>query len=292
MAGHSSSQMPTGLSQRDSSAQARITGGKKRSQPAVLMSLAVAEVAALWFSVAMGSHIPRLWLPQMGAGHTTLTISDADKVHHLKDVLRLKAGEAVHIFNQTMGEYTATVVEVKKQAITLQLDAARRAPEVTPEVHIYFAPLKRQATEFLIEKVTELGATHLHPVITAHTQVRSINHDRLMAIAIDAAEQCARLNVPTIAEPIDLFALRPETPLLAAQESTRAVSHSLQQVLATHKDACSVLIGPEGGFSEAEDAWLAKQSNIISVSLGRNILRAETAAILACGIISLYREAP
>lgn len=259
------------------------------------MSLAVAADAVLWFAGAiMSSHIPRLWVPEMAHNATALTIADANRAHHLRDVMRLKAGSPVIVFNADAGEYEATIDSITKSSIGLAIGKQTRVAQASlPAIRIFFAPLKRQATEMLIEKATELGTTHFQPVLTAHTQVRTVNNDRLQAIAVDAAEQCSRLSVPHIGTPCDLHAIQSVLPegvmLFAALENSRETVPLLGEAVRDITD-CAVLIGPEGGFSPDEAAWLERQPFVRAVSLGDNILRAETAAMLAAGIMSLAKR--
>lgn len=235
----------------------------------------------------MSSHIPRLWLPQMAADSKICTIGDAARVHHLRDVLRLKTGDKVFVFNDTAGEWLATVTNPQKNSLEVTLDECTRRPITMPRLSIYFAPLKRQATEWMVEKTTELGATDFFPIITAHTQVREINSERLRAIALDAVEQCGRLDVPVFHDSQKLHKLNIAAGLFAAIEGDAAIPR-LTDAVQAHNKTTAILIGPEGGFSTDEAAWLKTQSNIVPVSLGKNILRAETAAILACGVLNLY----
>lgn len=246
-----------------------------------------------WFAGdIMSSHIPRIWLAQTLDEGETVILSDSDRLHHLRDVLRLKRGEAVTLFNSTSGEYTASITDVGRSAITFAMGSRQRTAAPLVARHILFAPLKRQATEWLIEKTTELGATHLHPILTDHTQVRSVNAQRLQAIAVDAVEQSGQFHIPQIMAPTTIAAALRQlggTPVFAAIEPQRdsALPH-LHTVAPRQPVATAVIIGPEGGFSTPETELLRKQSGVTAVSLGSQVLRAETAAILACGILGLY----
>lgn len=221
-----------------------------------------------------------------------VALTEPDRLHHLRDVLRVKRGDALSLFNAAAGELSATVEDVSRNAITFKIGQQSRGPHTPVARHLLFAPLKRQNTEWLVEKATELGVTHLQPALTAHTQVRSINADRLRTIAIDAAEQSGQLHVPDIAEPASLLAAAGQLgnmPLYAAIEPSRhAALPPLHTKLQDAKAPAAVLIGPEGGFSEDEAEQLAKLPNVIAVSLGDSVLRAETAAILACGLLHVY----
>lgn len=196
----------------------------------------------------------------------------------------------VFVFNAVVGEYAARISSLGKHTIELAVETPTRAPCQTPPICLYIAPLKRQAMELLVEKTTELGVTEFCPVITAHTQVKDLNLNRLQAIAIGAAEQCGRLSVPSFSEAIKLSQLGADRTLFAAIESIASLPRlnvAIAEHTNQHTKTTAILIGPEGGFSPAETSWLTAQPNIIPVSLGQNILRAETAAILACGLLGL-----
>ncbi len=158
-----------------------------------------------------------------------------------------------------------------------------RPPQESRELWLLFAPIKRTNLEWLVEKATELGATRLIPVLTDHTQVRSINLDRLGTIIMEAAEQTERLDMPHLQAPLPL------KQLLASWAQNRKLLVALERSdakplpeMAHH--GCAILIGPEGGFSEAERHLFDKQDFILPCSLGSNILRAETAALSALAL--------
>jgi 16S rRNA (uracil1498-N3)-methyltransferase len=158
-----------------------------------------------------------------------------------------------------------------------------RVPTETLPITLYFAPIKRQRLEMLLEKATELGVTHLQPIKTQHSMELG-NIERLQAIVLEAAEQCERLTVPKIYPLIDL------KTLVAKWDAQRILYWCLERAgspLLETLDASkpiAFLTGPEGGFSQEEIAWLKEQTFVKPVSLGNTILRAETAAIVALGV--------
>jgi 16S rRNA (uracil1498-N3)-methyltransferase len=160
-----------------------------------------------------------------------------------------------------------------------------RAPEPEPDCWLCFALLKRQKTDLVVEKATELGASVIQPVITARTQADHVNLERLRAIAVEAAEQCERLVVPEIRAPLPLHKLMaswPQRRLYVADERRTA------PVLAPAPGAAqpsALLVGPEGGFTDAELEGIATAPIVSRVSLGRRILRAETAAIAGLALL-------
>lgn len=235
--------------------------------------------------------IPRLYVETPLTGDARVSL-DPPQAHYLRQVLRLNTGAQVNLFNGRDGEWSATIAALGKKSAELSVNALRRAQSAEPELTLMFAPLKRGPIDYLAEKATELGATCLQPVLTRRTVAQRVNLDRLRSNAIEAAEQCERLNVPEIREPQALDALLDnwpaDTPVLFCDERGGA---PMLTVLRENTTApAAVLIGPEGGFDDRERAWLLEQPAVRAVSLGPRILRAETAAAAALAIWQAVRD--
>lgn len=205
-----------------------------------------------------------------------------DQAHYLSRVLRLGEGAALAVFNQRDGEWLVTLTQRSKQSVRLRCEYQRRAGEEGPDVWACFAPLKFGRIDYLAQKLTELGVSRLQPVYTRYTQSDKVNLKRLRANAVEAAEQCERVAVPAIAEPVRLMELLAEWPservLILADESGQGHDVRALQAMSAPK-SWAILIGPEGGFSDEERETLYAQPNITGVSLGPRILRADTAAV-------------
>lgn len=232
--------------------------------------------------------IPRLYVAehlQKGARFA----ADERAAHYLLNVLRRGGGDPVLLFNGRDGEYRARIAEAAKRRLVLEALECARPQEAEPDLWLCFAPLKKDAVDFLIEKGTELGVGRFQPVLTAHTASNRINQSRLSAVAIEAAEQCERLTVPEILEPISLEALRTGWPkdrhLLVCAEAGDAVpiAGALSSLTSDVRSAnrFAILCGPEGGFQTDELDRLKKLHFVTPVGLGPRILRAETAALAA-----------
>ena len=223
--------------------------------------------------------VPRLHVTQrLEAGQGLRIVGD--RAHYLRNVLRLRAGAVLQLFSAVDGEWRAMVVSVDRHALEIAIEEQLRPPAVETGPTLVFAPIRRNRLDWLIEKAVELGVARLVPILTQRTVVRPEGSARLEAIAVEAAEQCERLSVPTIAPPRPLAAWlaarEPLTPLLFADE--RGQGAPLGRALQGIGEA-DMLVGPEGGFAPEERAALLAAPGAAPVSLGARILRAETAAL-------------
>jgi 16S rRNA (uracil1498-N3)-methyltransferase len=234
--------------------------------------------------------VPRLHVPERLAAGGTLRVA-GDRAHYLRHVLRLREGEPVLLFNAADGEWRATIKELQRHELALGIEALSRAAAPEPGPTLVFAPIRRNRLEWLVEKAVELGVAGLVPVITRRTVAKPEKVDRLQAIAVEAAEQCERLTVPTVAAPRPLegwLAERdPAAPCLLADE--RGEGMGLAAAWRLHPGA-EILIGPEGGFAPEETKHLRAAPGIVPVSLGPRILRAETAALYALACWQIVRQ--
>ena len=208
------------------------------------------------------------------------------QAHYLRNVMRQAPGGRIRLFNGRDGEWDGAIETLAPGRATVQPVARRAVQTPAPDVRLLFAPLKAERTRFVVEKATELGIGALHPVFTRYGQTRRVNVERLRAHAIEAAEQCGRLEVPRIAPPCPLpDALRdwpPERRLLVCDPE--AALTMAEAVDGDSGSSWAILVGPEGGFAPAERRLLAEHPAAVLARLGPRVLRAETAvaAALAC----------
>ena len=215
------------------------------------------------------------------------------QAHYLLHVLRLKAGDAVLLFNGFDGEWRGRLEAPNKKAVSVRVEECTRAQTEPADLHYWFAPLKHSRLDYMTQKAVELGAARLQPVITRHTQATRINLDRMRANAIEAAEQCGILTLPEIGEPAGLeraMAEREPARLLVFCDEDAEVTDpvaALQQARADRSGAIplALLIGPEGGFAADERAALLGAPNVLRLALGPRILRADTAAVAALALV-------
>lgn len=213
----------------------------------------------------------------------------SDHVHYLANVLRAEAGDTLLVFNGRDGEWSARLADVKKRAALLAIEEQVRPQLDGPDIVYLFAPLKRSRLDYMVQKATELGVAALQPVITQHTIAERVNAERMRANAIEAAEQCGVLRVPVVHEPLPLARAIGDwdagRTLIFCDEG-EAVGGPIEQLGRLSTDRLAVLIGPEGGFSEAERTLLRGKPFVATISLGPRIMRADTAAVAALALVN------
>lgn len=246
---------------------------------------------------------PRLLIDQaLGAG-VEVTLAEA-QARHVGAVLRLDVGDALRVFNSADGEWRARVSVKGKRGMSVQVETLLRPARAVSDLDLLFAPVKRHATDLIVEKATELGVRRIRPVITQRTIAETVRVDRLSTIAREAAEQTERFDAPKIEEPVSLAraldSWDDERALVYADECGDDASalwggeeeraRTIVEALAAlgHRRALAVLVGPEGGFTPEERRTLRELSFVMPVSLGPRILRAETAVIAALSVIQAY----
>lgn len=213
---------------------------------------------------------------------------EAEQTHYLRHVLRCRPGDEVAVFNAADGEWRARIESLARASCRLALAAQVRAGGAEPGPWLVFATVKRGPLDLVVEKATELGVERLQPLLTARTVVGRVNLQRLGAIAREAAEQCGRVSVPEIREAVALGHLLDEWPACRTLIfcDTAGDAPPLASLASTLKAAASaVLVGPEGGFDEAERALLHRQPFVRAATLGPRTLRAETASIAALAVL-------
>ncbi len=217
----------------------------------------------------------------LGEGQTVPL--DRDQAHYLFGVMRQGMGDAVLLFNGHDGEWRATVAGASKRGGQLLVEHQTRPQQAPPDLWLLFAPIKKARTDFIVEKAAEMGAARILPVQTEFTNSERIRQDRLQAHAVEAAEQCGGTFVPEVTDlqKLDrLFADWPENRQLMFCDEALAGPN---QAAPTDIQAApwAILIGPEGGFSDAERARLKALPFAHPTALGPRILRADTAAVAA-----------
>jgi 16S rRNA (uracil1498-N3)-methyltransferase len=233
-------------------------------------------------------HDVRLFVePPLAAG--AAIACTPEQANYLLNVLRLGSSAEILIFNGSDGEWQARIAATGKRRCTLECLVQTRAQAGGPDVHYLFAPLKHTRLDYMVQKATEMGVAHLQPVLTHHTIAARVNLERMRANAIEAAEQCGVLRVPTVGEPLKLEAALSawdhKRTLIFCDEAAD-VANPLAALSAIEGAPLAVLIGPEGGFDPAERALLHEKPFALPISLGPRIMRADTAAVAALALVN------
>ncbi len=252
---------------------------------------------------------PRLFVEQ-ALDEGRIIALDGNHAHYLGKVMRVKQGDTVILCDNQTGEWAARVAEAAKRSVTLEVAERLRPREIVPDLWLCPALLKKDRFDLVLEKATELGVARIQPVITRRCVADKLNETRARTITTEAAEQCARTALPELAVPMKLEALlnqwpenrvlffadeeggepaagafRDQCDLLRKQEPiTQHHPQEMDSCVRRNSQAAAILIGPEGGFDDAERAAIRSHPQARAVSLGPRILRGETAAIAALSV--------
>jgi 16S rRNA (uracil1498-N3)-methyltransferase len=204
--------------------------------------------------------------------------------HYLINVMRKKNDDCFFIFNEIDGEFIAKITAINKKKLTINILQKLKIPEKPSDIWVIFAPVKKNATDIIIQKSTELGASRIIPVLTERTITRKINLKRMEDIAIESSEQSERVTIPEIMPIQDIAKVMSKwdmnRKIYYGDETIRYNKDNTKDVLQqiTHASG-AILIGPEGGFSMKEINFLKSKSFVIPINFGPRVLRSDTAVI-------------
>jgi 16S rRNA (uracil1498-N3)-methyltransferase len=220
---------------------------------------------------------------------------DRTQTNYLTNVLRMKAGAGINVFNGEHGEWSAVLVQRGRRDWALAINQFERNQTEHPDLQYLFAPLKQARLDYMVQKAVELGVGRLTPVLTQHGQINRVNLRRMQSNAMEAAEQCGLLTIPSIDEPIPLtelldswLSLQPDRRIVFCDETERE-GETLAALKGMSGSRFAVLIGPEGGFSNEERNRLVSNDFVTSIGMGPRIMRADTAAVAAITLVQAIR---
>ena len=212
-----------------------------------------------------------------------------DLTHYVVKVLRLKAGNQIKLFNNNEGEFLGTIVSIDNDGISVCVDQQIRVPnEESARFHIALSITKGERMDYAIQKSVELGVTSVSPLYSQFSEVKIKNKNHLEnklrhweKIILNASQQCGRLSLPQLREPMSLPELIEESKdnkviLLDTSGSKKLIEVSFKRDL-------YLVVGPEGGFSDEELKYAREKAEIIA--LGPRTLRSETAPVVALSIL-------
>ena len=214
-----------------------------------------------------------------------------EQSHYIKNVMRLKPGDIISLFNSTNGEWNAKIVNHNKENTEFKVDKLIKSKKLENDLWLAFSPIKKNPLDMMIQKTTELGIQKFIPILSERTIVKEINTQRLKKIIIEASEQSNRISIPEIENfksLKDYLNTFPKNGSLIFCDINCEKSDLKNILSKKRKGPVCVLIGPEGDFSEKERQLIIEKKEIFSLSLANNILRAETAAIAAVTIVNYH----
>ena len=227
---------------------------------------------------------PRLFVSDKLAQGRNVAI-EGSQAHYLGKVMRVREGDAVMLCDNVTGEWTARVGQVDKRRVDLHVVERTRSREQVPDFWLCPALLKKDRFDLVLEKATELGVAEIHPVLMRRCVADKLNLERANTITTEAAEQCARTALLQVHESLKLAALlrnwAQDRVLYFADELGGAPA---REEFAAHDGPAAMLIGPEGGFDDAEREMLRAHPQVKPITLGPRVLRGETAAIAATAL--------
>lgn len=227
---------------------------------------------------------PRLFVEQQLGEGAAVSI-EGNAAHYLGRVMRVSPGDVVMLCDDMTGEWAARVVDAGKRSVTLEVTEQLRQRESVPDLWLCPALLKKDRFDLVLEKATELGIGRIQPVITRRCVADKLNLERARTITTEAAEQCARTALPQLGEVVKLDALLrdwpPDRTLFFADELGGAPAAA---AFAAQAGPAAIIIGPEGGFDDAEREAIRAHLAARAITLGPRILRGETAAIAALSV--------
>ena len=220
-----------------------------------------------------------------------LSSLSAEQSHYIKNVMRLKLGDKISLFNSANGEWSAKIVNYNKENTEFKVEKLIKSKKSENDIWLAFSPIKKNPLDMMIQKTTELGIQKFIPILSERTIVKAINTERLKKIIVEASEQSNRISVPEIKnlEPLKFFLDKFPNEGSLIFCDINCDESNLKDILSKKKQGpVCILIGPEGDFSEKERQLIIKKKEIFSLSLASNILRAETAAIAAVTIVNYH----
>jgi len=213
-----------------------------------------------------------------------------EQTHYVKDVMRLKIGDKLSIFN-TLGEWNAAIESYEKNGTKIKIMEKVRDKDNEKNIWLAFSPIKQNPLNFVIQKGTELGVRKFIPILSDRTIVREVNIERIKKIIVEASEQSNRISVPEINKPDSLknfLSIFPKNGCLIFCD-INSNQNNLKNIFEKKVDGpVCILIGPEGDFSENERKMIIDHNQTYSISLAKNILKSETAALSAITIVNHY----
>ena len=230
----------------------------------------------------------RLYFPKELKANLLSTLS-IEQSHYIKNVMRLKPGDIISLFNAMHGEWDAKILNHDKESTEFKVEKLTKNKKLENDLWLAFSPIKKNPLDMMIQKTTELGIQKFIPILSERTIVKEINIERAKKIIVEASEQSNRISVPKIENLESLKNFLNQFPKNGCLFfcDINCEKNNLKDILSKKIEGpVCILIGPEGDFSEKERQSIIDLKQSYSISLATNILRAETAAIAAVALVN------
>lgn len=218
----------------------------------------------------------RFYIRDGVGGETQVVVHLPNFLNQTKNVLRLKVGEEVMVFDNSGFDFKAQIEKYTKDSVTLSIiDKVRNSVGLERETWLFASIVKKDKFEWIAEKATELGVSHIVPLISSRTEKKEINSERLLKILVEAAEQSGRATIPILHDTLTLSsAIYKYQDVKAVVWDPTAEKFSRDDL----KEVSGTYIGPEGGWAP-DELELFKTNKILLRSLGPQVLKSETAVV-------------
>lgn len=242
---------------------------------------------------ALFMRLHRFYIEQTIGNKPEVIVDSPEIINQVRRVFRLKKGDSVILFDSSGSDYECVLGDSTDKVGHFNVVSSSKSVYMpTRDVILYAAITKKDTFEWIVEKATELGVTKIVPVLAERSEKKSLNMERLHKISVEASEQCGRGNLPMIQPIVSL-----EEVLSGRDIEQRIVFHidgqafSSTEIFKTEgeKSPIMIFIGPEGGWSPEEISTFHKH-NMPIYSLGKQVLRAETAVISALSLVLLGKK--
>ena len=211
---------------------------------------------------------------------------DREKEHYLRRVMRKKDGDKIYVFNEE--EEWIAKLSIKNKFKVIPIDLVRKK-KTQDDIWLCFSLIKSKNINYLIEKITEIGVKKIIPIITEYSERFKINHHHLEKIMIEAVEQSNAIHIPRLEKTMDLKQffknLEDDRKILFCDERREGLK--ISDIQSIKKNKIAILVGPVGGWSD-KDINIIKNKNVLNINLGKNILKADTAAIVSLSMVKEF----
>ena len=237
-------------------------------------------------------NVIRLYCNQKLSLNNIIVLNKTD-THYLKNVMRCKKNDQINLFNENDQEFYSKILEIKKHETILEIFDLSTNTEIINDIFLIFSLVKKNKMDFIIQKATELGVRKIFPILTERSSIRDINLSRMVAVAKEASEQSNRISIPEISNLITIHELLEQwdkkRSILYADEILK-INENLTILNRKNFVKSSLLVGPEGGFSQEENDMLKTYKYVFPISFGETILRSDTAAIVGLSYLNIINS--